>query len=78
MLNIQAHVSFDDLMKLVTQLTKEQKLILLERLEKETLVYANTEVQMEGPRVPDLFPGIWTSDDFDDPLPDEFWFGEET
>jgi antitoxin (DNA-binding transcriptional repressor) of toxin-antitoxin stability system len=29
-------------------------------------------------RVPDLFPGaIWTSEDFDEPLPDEFWFGEE-
>ena len=29
------------------------------------------------PRTPGLFPGIWTSDDFDDPLPDEFWFGAE-
>jgi antitoxin (DNA-binding transcriptional repressor) of toxin-antitoxin stability system len=29
------------------------------------------------PRVPGLFPGIWMSEDFDDPLPDEFWFGEE-
>jgi antitoxin (DNA-binding transcriptional repressor) of toxin-antitoxin stability system len=28
-------------------------------------------------RVPNLFPGTWTSDDFDDPLPDEFWFGQE-
>lgn len=28
-------------------------------------------------RTPGLFPGKWTSDDFDDPLPDEFWFGEE-
>ncbi len=27
-------------------------------------------------RTPDLFPGaIWTSDDFDEPLPDEFWTG---
>jgi hypothetical protein len=22
--------------------------------------------------------GAWVSDDFDDPLPDEFWFGDET
>ena len=30
------------------------------------------------PRVFDLHPdAIWTSDDFDDPLPDEFWLGEE-
>jgi antitoxin (DNA-binding transcriptional repressor) of toxin-antitoxin stability system len=29
-------------------------------------------------RVPDLTPGaIWISDDFDDPLPDEFWLGSE-
>jgi antitoxin (DNA-binding transcriptional repressor) of toxin-antitoxin stability system len=28
-------------------------------------------------RQPDLHPdGIWVSDDFDDPLPDEFWAGE--
>jgi antitoxin (DNA-binding transcriptional repressor) of toxin-antitoxin stability system len=42
------------------------KLVPVEQ--KETLTH---------PRVPGLFPGIWTSDDFDDPLPDEFWFGEE-
>ncbi len=29
------------------------------------------------PRVPGLHRGaIWISDDFDDPLPDEFWLGE--
>ena len=29
-------------------------------------------------RVADLNKGeIWTSDDFDDPLPDEFWVGTE-
>lgn len=29
-------------------------------------------------RIPDLHPGAWeVSDDFDDPLPDEFWLGEE-
>ena len=28
-------------------------------------------------RIPNLFPGIWTSDDFDDELPDSFWLGEE-
>jgi antitoxin (DNA-binding transcriptional repressor) of toxin-antitoxin stability system len=35
-----------------------------------------TEVS-QGPRVPGLFPGIWMSEDFDEPLPDEFWFGED-
>jgi hypothetical protein len=29
-------------------------------------------------RIPGLQPGsIWTSQDFDDPLPDTFWTGEE-
>lgn len=30
-----------------------------------------------GKRIPDLHPGTWISDDFDEPLPDEFWLGEE-
>lgn len=29
-------------------------------------------------RIPGLHEGmIWMSDDFDDPLPDEFWLGED-
>ncbi len=29
------------------------------------------------PRIPNLHPNsAWISDDFDDPLPDEFWLGE--
>ena len=32
----------------------------------------------EKKRIPGLNKGeIWTSDDFDDPLPDEFWLGEK-
>ena len=32
----------------------------------------------EGPRVPGLGEGKWqVSDDFDAPLPDEFWLGRE-
>jgi prevent-host-death family protein len=30
-----------------------------------------------GQRIPDLHPGAWISEDFDDELPDEFWLGEE-
>lgn len=30
-----------------------------------------------GKRTPDLHPGGWISEDFDAPLPDEFWLGEE-
>ncbi|MBS3026147.1 MAG: DUF2281 domain-containing protein [Dolichospermum sp. DET50] len=30
------------------------------------------------PRIPGLHQGeIWISDDFNDPLPDEFWLGED-
>lgn len=28
-------------------------------------------------RIPDLHPGGWMSDDFNEPLPDEFWLGED-
>jgi len=28
-------------------------------------------------RIPDLHPGGWMSDDFNAPLPDHFWLGEE-
>jgi antitoxin (DNA-binding transcriptional repressor) of toxin-antitoxin stability system len=28
-------------------------------------------------RIPNLHPGGWISDDFNDPLPDEFWLGED-
>ena len=31
-----------------------------------------------GKRIPDLHPGAFVfGDDFDDPLPDSFWFGED-
>ena len=33
-----------------------------------------TAVPAPGPRVTGLFPNsVWMSDDFDTPLPDEFW-----
>lgn len=33
--------------------------------------------QLNHERIPDLFPGIWMSDDFTEPLPDSFWLGDE-
>jgi antitoxin (DNA-binding transcriptional repressor) of toxin-antitoxin stability system len=36
------------------------------------------EALSNTPRVLGLHPGIWMSDDFDEPLPDEFWLGEDT
>ena len=29
-------------------------------------------------RVPDLYPGMWVSDDFDDLLPGEYWLTNQT
>lgn len=70
-------IQFDDLLKVIEKLSPEQKRVLREHLEAEE----ETPVE-EGatakPRVLGLHPGaIWTSEDFDDPLPDEFWLGED-
>jgi hypothetical protein len=38
------------------------------------------ETPEEGERIPNLHAHLgvaWVSDDFDDELPDEFWFGED-
>ena len=36
------------------------------------------EPHPQGPRIPGIHEGeIWTSDDFDAPLPDSFWLGEK-
>jgi len=42
------------------------------------LFYSTPVPVSTKPRVPGLHPGaIWTSEDFDEPLPDEFWAGSE-
>jgi hypothetical protein len=43
------------------------------------LLFYSTPVALSvKPRMPGLHPGaIWTSDDFDEPLPDEFWTESE-
>ena len=72
MLNIP--VRFDDLLKAIDQLSDEQKRLLRARL---TMTAEKPETG-GNQRIPGLFPGsIWISDDFDDPLPDEFWLGED-
>lgn len=72
MFNVKVQFSFDDLLKVVDQLTDEQKQILQNHLN-----------QVPKPplkkRTPGLGEGtIWMSDDFTTPLPDDFWFGEDT
>lgn len=42
------------------------------------LFYSKPVSVSSKPRVPGLHPGaIWASEDFDDPLPDAFWTGNE-
>ena len=43
-------------------------------------VSAEPPAEPGKPRIPGLHAHLgptWTSDDFDEPLPDEFWLGEE-
>lgn len=73
-------IQFDDLLKIVEQLSPEQKRIIRLALDNELPVETlNQSPEQElPPRIPDLHAGaIWTSDDFDDPLPDEFWLGDD-
>jgi hypothetical protein len=68
-------LNFNELMEAVEQLSDEQKRALKQRLEE--LEAVTTQNQLK-PRTPNLHPGsVWMSDDFDDPLPDEFWFGDD-
>jgi len=72
-------IQFDDLLKAIKKLSPEQKRILREHLETEQTVQGSDDQEtLLKERIPNLHPGaIWTSEDFDDPLPDEFWLGED-
>lgn len=61
----------------VVRLIKEGTELLL--LENETPLARLTPVDSpKFERKPGLFAGqIWISDDFDDPLPDSFWLGDD-
>ncbi len=70
-------LNFNELMEAVEQLTDEQKRALKQRLEELESVTEKVGSHLP-PRTPNLHPGsVWMSDDFDDPLPDEFWFGDD-
>ncbi|RLT37870.1 MAG: hypothetical protein DWI57_13050 [Chloroflexi bacterium] len=61
----------------MVRLIKEGTEVLL--VDKETPLARLTPVDSTAPkRVPGLFAGqIWIRDDFDDPLPESFWLGED-
>ncbi|MBI5670744.1 MAG: DUF2281 domain-containing protein [Chloroflexi bacterium] len=74
MLNIP--VRFEDLLTAIEQLSDEQKRKLFEQL-KLDMQNTKQDAPEAAKRIPDLHPGGWISEDFDEPLPDEFWFGED-
>ncbi|MCA0456897.1 MAG: DUF2281 domain-containing protein [Chloroflexi bacterium] len=68
-------IKFDDLLKVVDTLSPEQKQLLRQHIDNEP---NSSEIDLSKPRVLGLHMGsMWMSDDFDDPLPDEFWLGED-
>ncbi len=75
MLNLP--IKLDDLLDAIDKLPADQKQLIRQHLNQT----AETDLP-EGVRSQERIPGlnagmIWISDDFDDPLPDSFWLGEE-
>jgi mRNA-degrading endonuclease RelE of RelBE toxin-antitoxin system len=68
-----------ELISKLQTLAPEQQQQVLDFVEFLAQKYAQPEETSQPPqqRIPDLNRGeIWMSDDFNDPLPDEFWMGE--
>jgi antitoxin (DNA-binding transcriptional repressor) of toxin-antitoxin stability system len=73
---IDIHTS-PSLQELVSQLHEGVEILIVDG--DKTLATLRPTEEPPSPRVPGLHEGsIWMSDDFDDPLPDEFWLGEDT
>ena len=74
-----AQVVLDTTSEIVTKLqtlAPEQQQQVLDFVEFLAQKYVIPQ-EVPKQRVMDLFKGqIWMSDDFNDPLPDEFWMGE--
>lgn len=69
----QETVTLDDLLQ---QLNTETELLLMRGDEPIARIVAEAQ-SLKAPRIPGLHRNsTWVSDDFDDPLPDEFWLGE--
>jgi len=60
-----------DLKELLSQVVEGQEIVIMEGDKPIARISPITQ------RVAGLHPGaIWTSDDFDEPLPEEFWAGK--
>ena len=70
-------ISFERLLELVDQLSKAEKSVLLARLQ-ESRAMEPIGKKRDRPRIAGLGEGmISIADDFDDPLPGEFWLGKD-
>ncbi|MEO8612549.1 MAG: hypothetical protein ABI690_31930 [Chloroflexota bacterium] len=69
-------IQFEDLLKVIDQLSEQEKRIISERLAENSVSAADNKLKKN--RILGLHPGAFQpTDDFDDPLPDEFWLGED-
>ncbi|MBZ0307385.1 MAG: DUF2281 domain-containing protein [Anaerolineae bacterium] len=67
-------VDMQFLFKTVDALTSEELKLLHDYIEQRQ---QSESISTQEPRVFDMHAGeIWISEDFTDPLPDEFWTGE--
>lgn len=71
----------DSLSDLLTQLDANTEILLMRGDKLVAKITPTSESQPETQlkqRTPGLHAGTtWVSDDFDDPLPDSFWLGED-
>jgi antitoxin (DNA-binding transcriptional repressor) of toxin-antitoxin stability system len=73
---IDVQVQETTLQELLTLVHEGTEIILTEG-DKPVARLTPIETPVKKRRIPNLHPGGWISDDFRDPLPDEFWTGED-
>jgi hypothetical protein len=69
-------LSFVEVEQAVKQMSDDQRQQLQALL--ESLSEKSQSEKLDHSRQPGLFSGIWMSEDFNDELPDSFWFGDES
>lgn len=69
-------MTLDEIVELTKQLSLLDKVRLIEEIAPQ--IEQELKAAQPTPRMAGLHAGaIWTSDDFDEPLPDEFWTGNK-
>lgn len=68
-------LTFVEVEQAIKQMSDEER----ERIKAllESLRHEAETTKLSNPRQPGLFSGVWMSDDFNDELPDSFWFGDD-